>query len=302
MQTTISKKIRFSGIGVHTNEVSNLTLYPSEENTGIVFKKLDAKGDISVINATYDNVKSTHYCTELSNKNGTSVLTVEHLLAALYGAEIDNVVIEIDGPEVPILDGSSKIYFDTISDHIKTLKKPKKIIKIKEKIEITENGSYACFEPCDSLTVDAEIDFDHILIGKQRMELSIDKDTFCRELSDSRTFGFLEHAEQLHSIGFGLGVNLSNAIILTEKTIMNINGLKHHDEFIRHKILDICGDLKLAGYDIIGKYTSICGGHNLNYFALKSLFENPNSWEYQDLENTYEKQPQVISRHKIVNH
>jgi len=286
MQTTISEKISFSGIGVHTNKVSNLTLCPAEEDTGIIFKKLDAKGNISFVNATYDNVKSTHYCTELSNENGISILTVEHLLAALYGAEIDNVVIEIDGPEVPILDGSSKIYFNTISDHRKILKKPKKIIKIKEKIEITENGSYACFEPCDSLTVDAEIDFDHILIGKQRMALSIDRESFYRELSDARTFGFLEHAEQLHLIGFGLGVNLSNAIVLTEKTIMNINGLKHHDEFIRHKILDICGDLKLAGFDIIGKYTSICGGHKLNYFALKRLFENPNSWEYQDAGNT----------------
>ncbi|MBL6770329.1 MAG: UDP-3-O-[3-hydroxymyristoyl] N-acetylglucosamine deacetylase [Rhizobiales bacterium] len=285
MQRTISNEISFSGKGVHTNEVSNLTLTPAKEDTGIIFRRLDASEDKSIINASYQNVISTHYCTELSNSFGTSILTVEHLLAALNGAGIDNLEIKIDGPEVPILDGSSRIFLDAINSQKEILNKPKKIIRIKEKIEITENHSYASFEPADSLEINAEINFDHLLIGKQKMELLINEETFYDELSEARTFGFLKHAEKLHSRGFGLGVNLSNAIVLTEKTIMNINGLKYDNEFIRHKILDICGDLKLAGYGIIGKYTSVCGGHNLNYFALKNLFENPNAWVLEELDD-----------------
>ena len=284
MQKTISNEISFSGKGVHTNKVSNLTLTPAKEDTGIIFRRLDASEDKSIINASYQNVISTHYCTELSNSFGTSILTVEHLLAALNGAGIDNLEIKIDGPEIPILDGSSRIFLDAINNQKKILSKPKKIIRIKEKIEINENGSYASFEPAETLEVDAEINFDHILIGKQKMELLINEETFYEELSEARTFGFLKHAEKLHSRGFGLGVNLSNAIVLTEKTIMNINGLKYDNEFIRHKILDICGDLKLAGYGIIGRYTSICGGHNLNYFALKNLFENPTAWALEELD------------------
>ena len=285
MQRTISNEISFSGKGVHTNKVSNLTLTPAKEDTGIIFRRLDASEDKSIINASYQNVISTHYCTELSNSFGTSILTVEHLLAALNGAGIDNLEIKIDGPEVPILDGSSRIFLDAINSQKEILNKPKKIIRIKEKIEITENHSYASFEPADSLEINAEINFDHLLIGKQKMELLINEETFYDELSEARTFGFLKHAEKLHSRGFGLGVNLSNAIVLTEKTIMNINGLKYNNEFIRHKILDICGDLKLAGYGIIGKYTSVCGGHNLNYFALKHLFENPNAWVLEELDD-----------------
>jgi len=285
MQRTISNEISFSGKGVHTNEVSNLTLTPAKEDTGIIFRRLDASEDKSIINASYQNVISTHYCTELSNSFGTSILTVEHLLAALNGAGIDNLEIKIDGPEVPILDGSSRIFLDAINSQKEILNAPKKIIRIKEKIEITENHSYASFEPADSLEINAEINFDHLLIGKQKMELLINEETFYDELSEARTFGFLKHAERLHSRGFGLGVNLSNAIVLTEKTIMNINGLKYNNEFIRHKILDICGDLKLAGYGIIGKYTSVCGGHNLNYFALKHLFENPNAWVLEELDD-----------------
>ena len=285
MQRTISNEISFSGKGVHTNEVSNLTLTPAKEDTGIMFRRLDASEDKSIINASYQNVISTHYCTELSNSFGISILTVEHLLAALNGAGIDNLEIKIDGPEVPILDGSSRIFLDAINSQKEILNKPKKIIRIKEKIEITENHSYASFEPADSLEINAEINFDHLLIGKQKMELLINEETFYHELSEARTFGFLKHAEKLHSRGFGLGVNLSNAIVLTEKTIMNINGLKYDNEFIRHKILDICGDLKLAGYGIIGKYTSVCGGHNLNYFALKNLFENPDAWVLEELDD-----------------
>lgn len=285
MQRTISNEISFSGKGVHTNKVSNLTLTPAKEDTGIIFRRLDASEDKSIINASYQNVISTHYCTELSNSFGTSILTVEHLLAALNGAGIDNLKINIDGPEVPILDGSSRIFLDAINSQKEILNKPKKIIRIKEKIEITENHSYASFEPADTLEINAEINFDHLLIGKQKMELLINEETFYDELSEARTFGFLKHAEKLHSRGFGLGVNLSNAIVLTEKTIMNINGLKYDNEFIRHKILDICGDLKLAGYGIIGKYTSVCGGHNLNYFALKNLFENPNAWVLEELDD-----------------
>ena len=305
MQTTIKDDMKFVGMGVHTNSKSSITLKPSDPGTGISFTRTDIKDhNKNIIKANYKNVKSTYYCTEISNKYNVSVLTVEHLLAAIYGANIDNLEILIDGPEVPILDGSSKIFMDGIQNNkIVNQDQAKKFIKILEPIEINHNSAYAAFTPNDRLVIDAQIDFKHRLIGKQKMEIEINYDNFLNEISNARTFGFLEHAEKLNSKGYGLGVTLSNSIVLTDKNIMNRGGVNSTDEFVRHKILDICGDLKLADYCIIGKFTSICGGHNINYLAVKALFENKNSWQLVETDEGIEmpKSLEHIEQQKLVN-
>tara|TARA_B100000927_G_C16472418_1_gene472086 strand:- start:53 stop:973 length:921 start_codon:yes stop_codon:yes gene_type:complete len=305
MQTTIKDDIKFVGIGVHTNSKSSMILKPSDPGSGISFTRTDIKDPSkNTIKANYKNVKSTYYCTEISNEFDVSVLTIEHLLAAIFGANIDNVEILIDGPEVPILDGSSKIFMDGIQDNeIINQGKSKKFIKILEPIVVNHNSAFASFTPNDKLIVDAQIDFKHQLIGKQKMEIEINYDNFLNEISNARTFGFLEHAEKLHSMGYGLGVTLSNTIVLTDKNIMNSSGLNSIDEFVRHKILDICGDLMLADYRIIGKFTSICGGHNINYLALKELFENKNSWRLIDFEEDIKspENSEHIEQQKLVN-
>ena len=305
MQTTIKDDIKFEGIGVHTNTKSCMILKPSDPGSGISFRRTDVKDPSkNTIIANYKNVKSTYYCTEISNEFDVSVLTIEHLLAAIFGANIDNVEILIDGPEVPILDGSSKIFMDGIQDNqIINQGQAKKFIKILEPIEVNHNNAFASFTPNDKLIVDAQIDFKHQLIGKQKMEIEVNYDNFLNEISNARTFGFLEHAEKLHSMGYGLGVTLSNTIVLTDKNIMNSSGLNSTDEFVRHKILDICGDLMLADYRIIGKFTSICGGHNINYLALKELFENKNSWRLVDFDEGTKTAENIehIEQQKLVN-
>ncbi len=304
-QTTIDSDIKFMGIGVHTNSKSSIILKPSDPGTGISFKRTDIKDpNKNTINANYKNVKSTYYCTEISNEFDVSVLTVEHLLAAIFGANIDNIEILIDGPEVPILDGSSKIFMDGIQDSkIVNQGQVRKFIKILKPIVVNHNNAHASFTPNDKLIVDAQIDFKHQLIGKQKMEIEINHDNFLNEISNARTFGFLEHAEKLHSMGYGLGVTLSNTIVLTDKNIMNTGGLNSTDEFVRHKILDICGDLKLADYRIIGKFTSVCGGHNINYLALKELFENKDSWQLVEIDEGIEPSKNIrhIEQQKLVN-
>ena len=305
MQTTIKDDIKFVGIGVHTNTKSCMILKPSDPGSGISFRRTDVRDPSkNTIKANYKNVKSTYYCTEISNEFDVSVLTIEHLLAAIFGANIDNIEILIDGPEVPILDGSSKIFIDGIKDNqIINQGQAKKFIKILEPIVVNHNNAFASFTPHNKLIVDAQIDFKHQLIGKQKMEIEVNYDNFLNEISNARTFGFLEHAEKLHSMGYGLGVTLSNTIVLTDKNIMNSSGLNSIDEFVRHKILDICGDLMLADYRIIGKFTSICGGHNINYLALKELFENKNSWRLVDFDERAESLENIehIDQQKLVN-
>ena len=305
MQTTIKDDIKFVGIGVHTNTKSTMILKPSDPGSGISFRRTDVKDPgKNTIKANYKNVKSTYYCTEISNEFDVSVLTIEHLLAAIFGANIDNIEILIDGPEVPILDGSSKIFIDGIQDNqIINQGDAKKFLKILEPIVVNHNNAFASFTPNDKLIVDAQIDFKHQLIGKQKMEIEVNYDNFLNEISNARTFGFLEHAEKLHSMGYGLGVTLSNTIVLTDKNIMNSSGLNSTDEFVRHKILDICGDLMLADYRIIGKFTSICGGHHINYLALKELFENKNSWCLVDFDEGTKTAENIehIEQQKLVN-
>lgn len=306
-QKTLKKKIEFSGVGIHTGKYSKITLCPVDPNTGILFERVDLKNkvkDIS-IKASYKNVKSTYYCTELSNKDGTSILTVEHLLAALFATGISNAKVQVEGPEIPILDGCSAAFIEAIIDTgSESQKVTNKLIKIKNPITYQNDTSWAEFSPNEKLFIESRINFKHSMIGKQEMVIEMNQGSFQDEIASARTFGFLEHAEKLNSMGYGLGVNLSNTIVLSEKQMLNQDGLHYNDEFVRHKILDICGDLMLAGHGILGKFTSNCGGHCLNHCALIELFKNKDSWELIDASELYPDNIQDIeqdSHPKLVN-
>jgi len=306
-QTTIANEIKFEGKGIHTGVQSKITLRPAESNTGIVFIRSDLINSKKKnrIEAISSNVSSTYFCTELSNSDGISILTVEHLMAALAGARIDNIEIYIDGAEVPIMDGSSIEFIKLIDEMgIVNLDQKSKFIRILRPIEIKKGKSIARFIPNAKSIIETEINFEHRIIGKQNITFEFTPKVFRNEIATARTFGFLSQAEKLNSVGYGLGVNLSNTIVLNEKNVMNYEGLITKDEFVRHKALDICGDLMLSGYNIIGKYQSICGGHCLNHSALITLFKENDAWEViEDIDNFFNIEKKKLSSDiKVLSH
>lgn len=270
MQSTIKKSTTISGIGLHSGKVVTIKLLPGKENQGIVFRTANGKE----VEAKFDNVQSTNMSTKLSNGQ-VIVDLVEHLMAGIWGCNIDNLVIEIDGPEVPIMAGNSKGFIDEIMKvGVVEQDSPKKILKVKEEIEIREDDKYVIISPNeDGLIIDMTIDFDHPMIGRQQLTFNSSKDSFFNEIAPARTFGFVKELEYLHKNGLGLGASLDNCIGLTEDGIANPEGLIFPDEFVRHKILDCIGDLFLSGYYLDCRVTAYKTGHKLNNLALKKLFE-----------------------------
>jgi len=273
-QKTINKKINFRGVGLHSGIVANMTIMPAEPNSGIIFKRTDLKKDNIIIPNIF-NVSSAVFCTTISNSSGASVSTVEHLMGALYGLGVDNALIEIDNQEVPILDGSAKIFVETISNiGVKSSNAPIKIIKIKKKIEFVDGNKTISIEPSKiSLDIDFELKYENDLIGTQRNLVKV----FESNLSDvynSRTFCLFEDIEKLKEMGLAKGGSLENAIVVKNNAILNENGLRNKKEFVNHKILDCMGDLYLSGYKIIGKIICSQGGHKLTNQLLRKVFQN----------------------------
>jgi len=273
-QKTINENITFKGIGLHSGLEVNLIIKPAQPNTGIVFKRTDLKNNNIIIPNIF-NVSSAVFCTTISNENGVSVSTVEHLMAALYGLGIDNALIEIDNQEVPILDGSAKLFVEAISQAgVKSSNAPIKIIKIEKKIEFIDKKKSISIEPSKiSLDIDFELKYENDLIGTQRNLINV----FESDLTDiynSRTFCLYEDIEKLKGMGLAKGGNLDNAIVVKNNKILNKNELRNEKEFVNHKILDCMGDLYLAGYKIIGKIICSQGGHKLTNQLLRKVFEN----------------------------
>ena len=273
-QKTINKNIKFKGVGLHSGLAVNMTIKPAEANAGIIFKRIDLK-DNNIIIPNIFNVSSALFCTTISNENGVSVSTVEHLLGALYGLGIDNVIIEIDNHEVPILDGSAKLFVEAISETgIKSSDAPIKIIKIEKKIEFKDGNKIISIEPSKvSLDIDFELKYENDLIGTQRNLVKV----FESDLTDvynSRTFCLFEDIQKLKEMGLAKGGSLDNAIVVKDNQILNENGLRNKKEFVNHKILDCMGDLYLAGYKIIGKIICSQGGHKLTNQLLRKVFQN----------------------------
>ena len=273
-QKTINKNITFKGVGLHSGLVVNMTVKPAAPNSGIIFKRIDLKENNIIIPNIF-NVSSAIFCTTISNEAGVSVSTVEHLMGALYGLGIDNALIEIDNQEVPILDGSAKLFVEAISKTgIKNSDAPIKIVKIQKKIEFIDGNKTISIEPSKiSLDIDFELKYENEVIGTQRNSVKV----FESDLSDiynSRTFCLFEDIEKLKEMGLAKGGNLDNAIVIKNNEVLNENGLRNEKEFVNHKILDCMGDLYLAGYKIIGKIICSQGGHKLTNQLLRKVFQN----------------------------
>tara|TARA_B110000881_G_C18572325_1_gene516345 strand:- start:167 stop:1087 length:921 start_codon:yes stop_codon:yes gene_type:complete len=273
-QKTIADHIAFKGVGLHTGLEANLVIKPAEPNTGIIFKRTDLKED-SVIIPNLFNVSSALFCTTISNNSGASVSTVEHLMGALYGLGIDNALIEIDNQEVPILDGSAKLFVEAISKvGIKESDAPIKVIKIEKKIEFKDGKKLISIEPSKiSLDIDFELKYSNDLIGTQRNSVKVFEDDLT-DVYNSRTFCLYEDVKKLKEMGLAKGGSLDNAIVVKDGEILNEKGLRNEKEFVNHKILDCMGDIYLAGYKVIGKIVCSQGGHKLTNQLLRKVFKN----------------------------
>ncbi len=277
-QKTVSKKITFEGIGIHTGEKVKLNILPSNPNTGIVFKRNDLKSR-NIIFPNYANVSDTTLCTTISNEYGVSVSTIEHLMGALYGVGIDNAIIEIDNKEVPILDGSAKLFVDKINSvGLKFSDQPIKIIKINKKVKLIDGEKFISIDRSNVTgEIEFEIKYKNKIINRQKNKVNIFEDNLDHVYS-SRTFCLYEDIEKLKKLNLGKGGSLENAIVIKDDKILNKDGLRNKLEFVNHKILDCMGDLFLSGYKIIGSLKCSQGGHKLTNQLLKKLFEDNSNY------------------------
>jgi UDP-3-O-[3-hydroxymyristoyl] N-acetylglucosamine deacetylase len=277
-QKTIKKSICFNGIGLHSGNSTNLNIKPSEPDTGIVFKRIDLKNN-NLVYPNFNNVTNTLLNTTISNQFGVSVSTIEHLMGALFGLGIDNVLIEIDNEEVPILDGSAKEFIDKILQiGFEISNKPIKIIKINKKVEFKEGNKYILIEPSQlALNIDFELKYKNKIIGNQRNKINIYQDDL-NDIFNSRTFCLYEDIEKIKKNGLAKGGSLDNAIVVDENNILNEHGLRNNKEFVNHKILDCIGDLYTSGYRIIGNIKCSQGGHYLTNQVIKKLFDDINNF------------------------
>ena len=272
-QKTINRNIIFKGVGLHSGTNVTMTIKPAKPNSGILFKRIDLKEN-NIIVPNIFNVSSAVFCTTIANESGVSISTIEHLMGALYGLGIDNVLVEIDNQEVPILDGSAKLFIEEISKvGIKNSEAPIKIIKIEKRVEFNDGKKIISIEPSKvSLDIDFELKYENDLIGTQRNLVNV----FESDLTDiynSRTFCLFEDIEKLKKMGLAQGGSLDNAIVVKDNKILNKKGLRNKKEFVNHKILDCMGDLYLAGYKIIGKIVCSQGGHKLTNQLLRKVFQ-----------------------------
>jgi UDP-3-O-[3-hydroxymyristoyl] N-acetylglucosamine deacetylase len=273
-QKTIKNNISIKGVGLHSGLAVNLTIKPSKANTGIVFQRIDLKSNNIVIPNIF-NVSSAVLCTTISNAHGVSISTLEHLMGAFYGMGIDNALVEIDNEEVPILDGSAKLFVEAINEvGIETSNEPIKIIKIEKKIEFKDGAKYISIEPNKmSLEIDFELKYENSLIGNQRNTIKV-YESDLNDVYNSRTFCLYEDVEKLKKMGLAKGGSLENAIVVDKNKILNKEGLRNKKEFVNHKILDCMGDLYLTGYKIIGKIICSQGGHKLTNQLLRKVFQS----------------------------
>jgi len=281
-QSTLARTVTLSGTGVHTGRPSRVILRPAEANTGIRFRRTDLTNGTrsTVVRVERRNVGSTRLCTELRNEDGVSVLTVEHLLAALGGAGVDNAEIHVSGPEVPILDGCANEFVAAVDEAgVVDLDRERGYIRVLKPVSLKIDTAEAGFLPDEGCVIEARIDFPHPAIGCQKFVYRASPEAFRHAVAPARTFGFLAQARELRSQGFGLGASLDNTVVLDDRGVMNHGGLRFADEFVRHKTLDACGDLLIAGMPIIGRFWSMRGGHQLNHAALNSLLSQPAAWE-----------------------
>ena len=286
-QKTIKKSIHFKGIGLHSGKKVDLDIHPAAPNTGIVFKRTDIKNN-NIILPNVFNVSNASFCTTITNDSGVSVSTIEHLMGALYGEGIDNILVEVNAPEIPIMDGSAFDFVEAIrSVGLKKQDQEKKFIKVLKKFEIKDGQKTISIEPLEKdLIIDFEIVYKNPLIRTRRKEFKLSKGDLT-SIYNSRTFCLYEDIDQIRSLGLAKGGSLDNAIVVKENRILNEDGLRHRHEFVEHKILDCLGDLMLSGYRIFGHIKTSQGGHQLTNVLLREFLSDKSNWEFDNFEKKH---------------
>ncbi len=302
MQKTIIRETSFSGIGLHTGCSVNVRILPAQADSGITFVRTDLPGRPAV-KAGAASVVSTSYATTIGS-NGVTVATVEHLLAAFYGLGVDNAVVELDGPEVPIMDGSASYFIAVIEDaRLMALDKPRKYLVVKRPIKVADRDKYVLILPSEEmrLTIDYNIDFSHTLLSRQSFSRLFSREVFRKELGSARTFGFLRDVEMLQANGLAKGGSLDNAVVIGETEILNEGGLRFPDEFVRHKVLDMMGDIALIGSPVIGRIVAHRSGHALNHRFVQEVLRRPGRWELTTTlsQRSFEQPVPMVSAEKV---
>ena len=280
-QTTLNDTLSLTGIGVHSNAPVTIDLHPAPADTGIVFRRTDIKGQRNTsIAANWGNVSMTELCTVIGDPAKVSVATIEHLMASFAGLELDNVLIDINGPEVPIMDGSSASFVEAIDAiGLRTLSAPRRYLRILKTVRIESGRGFSELRPATGgFRLEVEIDFKEAIIGRQSKMLQLTPQTFRREISRARTFGFMKDVEHLRRAGYALGASLDNTVALGDDGVLNPDGTRWPDEFVRHKILDAIGDMALAGAPLLARFQGVRSGHAVNNALLRALFADPSAF------------------------
>ncbi|HEY8565784.1 MAG TPA: UDP-3-O-acyl-N-acetylglucosamine deacetylase [Beijerinckiaceae bacterium] len=284
-QTTLRSSACLTGIGVHSGDDVKVVLHPAEANHGVVFLRTGLpKGRDRLISAKHLAVTATELCTVIGDRETGAVATVEHLMSAFCGLGLDNVLVEIDGPEAPILDGSAAPIVEAIdSVGLVSTASSRRHLKVLKPVRVAQGDAFAELSPYDrGFRVDVEIAFDNAVIGRQRRSIDVTPGAYRREVSRARTFGFMRDVEKLWKAGFALGASLDNTVAIGDEAVINPEGLRYADEFVRHKMLDAIGDLSLAGLPLLGSYRSYRGGHRLNFAVLEALFSDRTNYAVVD--------------------
>ena len=290
-QRTLKKMVQATGVGLHTGEKVYLTLRPAEVNTGIVFRRTDLAHPVD-IRAEAHTVQDTRLSTCLVNENGVRVATVEHLMSAMAGLGIDNAIVELSSPELPIMDGSAGTFIFLLqSAGIVEQSAAKKFIRIKKTVEVKDGDKWVKFEPYNGYKLTFTINFAHPVFASTKQHVTVDlgEHSYIKEVSRARTFGFMQEVEYMRSQGLALGGNLDNAIVMDEYRVINPDGLRFDDEFVKHKILDAVGDLYLLGHPLIAAFTGYKSGHALNNALLRATLADETAWEFV----TFDKQEEA---------
>jgi UDP-3-O-[3-hydroxymyristoyl] N-acetylglucosamine deacetylase len=285
-QTTLQDHVTVAGIGVHSGAPATLTLHPAEADTGIAFLRCGSDGQPDrELSANFRAVTATEFATVLGDHNGPAVSTTEHVLAAMQALGVDNAVVEVDGPEVPIMDGSAAPFVAAIDQAgIVMLPASRRYIQVLKPVGVAKGDSYGELRPyLRGFRVETEIEFDHPLIGRQAFAIDVEPDLFRRELARARTFGFMRDVAKLWSAGYALGASFENTVVIAENRVLNPEGMRFADEFVRHKAVDAIGDLALSGAPLIGAYRSVRGGHKLNHAVLTALMADRSAWAYVEM-------------------
>lgn len=281
-QHTVAGPVIFAGVGVHTGAHVRVAVRPAAADAGIVFVRTDVHDADNAIRVSAEAVGQTRLGTVVGNAAGVTVSTIEHLMAALSALAIDNAVIELDGPEVPILDGSAEPFVQVLDRAGRRRQEaPRRFIEVLEPVEVTDGEKRGTLSPSESFELAFEIVFDAAPIGRQRVELEITEESFREELADCRTFGFLKDVETLRAAGLARGASMENAVVLDGDRVLNPEGLRRPDEFVRHKALDAVGDLYVLGAPLLARFEGVCAGHALNNQVVRALAANPAAWRFR---------------------